>query len=67
MHLIANFDIIDESLLYILVKIQQEDKSVLKQKLKELERNISDKNVRMYILEEKDQIWNREREFYILK
>ena len=52
-------------MLYDLLKINQEERRYYKDKLKEAERSLKEINLRYYIMEEKEQIWKREREFYI--
>lgn len=55
----------EESLMYTLVKCLQKERNLYKSKFKSVERKLTNKNIQFYIIEEKEQIWRREREFYI--
>lgn len=52
-------------MLYELLKINQTERRFYKDKLKNAEKSLKEINLRFYIMEEKEQIWKREREFYI--
>lgn len=51
--------------LYFIIKTHQKEREVYIHKIKEAERALKQRNLDFYIMEEKDQIWKREREFYI--
>ena len=52
-------------MLYELFKINQTERRFFKDKLRDAERSLKEVNLRLYIMEEKEQIWRRERDFYI--
>lgn len=54
-----------DSLLNELLKINQNERRYYKDKLRDAERSLKEVNIRLYVMEEKEQIWRREREFYI--
>jgi len=55
----------DQQMLYELLKFNQKERRFYKEKLKKTEQALNELKINYYIMEEKDQIWRREREFYI--
>jgi len=52
-------------LLNTLIKSLQKERNTYKSKMKSIEKDLLNKKIEFYIMEEKEQIWKREREFYI--
>ena len=47
------------------MKSLQKERNSYKSKFKAAEKNLIHKNIEFYIMEEKEQIWKREREYYL--
>lgn len=50
-----------------LVKIHQKEREEYRKRIRDVEKELVGKKIDYFVMEEKDQIWKREREFFIQK